>query len=102
MGKQNCWEFKNCGRQPGGAKAAEFGVCPASKEAKLTGTNGGKDGGRACWAIAGTLCGGKVQGSYAAKLGNCLACEFYKLVQTEEGKDFKGGGQISTILSQPR
>ncbi len=24
--KKNCWEHKNCGRQPGGAKAKELGV----------------------------------------------------------------------------
>ena len=26
----NCWEVKQCGRQPGGPKAGEFGVCPAA------------------------------------------------------------------------
>ena len=26
----NCWEVKKCGREPGGAKVAELGVCPAS------------------------------------------------------------------------
>jgi hypothetical protein len=25
----NCWEFKKCGREAGGAKAADSGVCPA-------------------------------------------------------------------------
>jgi len=29
-GKLNCWEFKKCGRQPGGPKVAELGVCPAT------------------------------------------------------------------------
>lgn len=61
--KLNCWQVKKCGREPGGAKTAELGICPAAAEVALSGTNGGKNGGRACWAIAGTLCGGKVQGS---------------------------------------
>lgn len=94
----NCWEFKHCGRQPGGAKVAELGVCPAASEAKLHGANHGQNGGRACWGVAGTLCGGKVQGTYATKLGNCMACEFYKLVQKEEGPAFKGGAQILALL----
>ena len=61
----NCWEFKNCGRQPGGPRAAELGVCPASSNVKVNGTNQGRNGGRICWAVAGTLCDGKVQGSFA-------------------------------------
>lgn len=85
MGKKNCWEVKNCGRQAGGIKAADFGVCPANTERRVDGVNGGTAGGRACWAVTGTLCGGQVQGTFATKLGNCMACEFYKMVQTEEG-----------------
>ena len=88
MAKQNCWEFKNCGRQQGGAKAVELGVCAASTDRARNHIHGGTNGGRACWIIAGTLCGGKVQGSFAAKLGNCMICEFYKLVKAEEGADF--------------
>jgi len=25
--KLNCWEFKNCGRGPGGCKAKRLGIC---------------------------------------------------------------------------
>jgi len=82
---QNCWDFKKCGRQPGGARVSELGLCPASTDAKGDGLNGGRNGGRVCWALTGTLCGGKVQGTFAEKLGNCMECEFYKLVQTEQG-----------------
>ena len=84
MAKLNCWEFKKCRRQPGGMKAAELGVCQAATERRTNGVNEGRNGGRACWAIAGTLCGGQVQGSYVAKLGNCLNCEFYQLVSKEQ------------------
>lgn len=69
----NCWEHKKCGREAGGAKTAEFGVCPASPAH-----------GRDCWAVAGTLCGGKVQGTEAEKTGNCRACDFYRGVMTGE------------------
>lgn len=63
----NCWEFKKCGREKGGAKAHELGVCPVYPQ-----------NGRSCARVAGTLCGGKVQGTFATKLANCLQCDFYK------------------------
>jgi hypothetical protein len=98
MAKQNCWEFKNCGRQQGGAKAAELGVCSASLESRANGINGGKNGGRSCWAIAGTLCGGKVQGSFASKVINCMKCEFYQLVGAEEGPNHQSAKDIIAKL----
>ncbi len=88
MGKQNCWEAKNCGRETNGDKCEDMGVCPAASEKKADGIHGGLNGGRVCWAIAGTLCGGEVQGTYATKMENCGACDFYRSVQDEEGRDF--------------
>lgn len=82
--KLNCWEFKKCGRQPGGPKVAELGVCPAAAEQALDGAHGGKNAGRACWVVAGSLCGGKIQGTYAKKLLNCWRCEFMNKVKQEE------------------
>ena len=99
MAKQNCWEFKKCGRQPGGAKVAELGVCVASTDPRVTGVNSGKNGGRACWAIAGTLCGGKVQGAFASKLANCMQCEFYQLVGKEEGVNHESAKDILKKLT---
>lgn len=80
----NCWEFKKCGREPNGLKAKELGVCPAAIFTLTNKINSGKNGGRSCWAIAGTLCGGKVQGEFASKMMNCMQCEFYKIVWKEE------------------
>lgn len=94
----NCWEFKKCGRQQGGAKVAELGLCPASTETRTDGVNNGKNGGRACWALTGTLCGGKVQGPFAAKLGNCLKCDFYSKVHDEQAGDFVPAGGILKML----
>lgn len=88
MKKRNCWEYKRCGREPGGNNADELGVCPATTEKRLDGTFDGKNAGRACWVVAGTMCKGTVQGTYAQKLGDCGLCEFYQLVKQEEGKDF--------------
>jgi len=100
MAKLNCWEFKKCGREPGGAKITELGICPAAIEAQTDGVNSGRNGGRACWAISGTMCGGKVQGTYAAKIGNCLNCDFYQTVQQEEKPRFETSARILTRLKK--
>ena len=80
----NCWEFKKCGREPDGDRASRFGVCPSAVEERLDGTNSGKNGGRACWGVAGTKCDGALQGTYAQKLDTCLNCDFYRMVCSEE------------------
>ncbi len=82
--KINCWEFKNCGRQPDGDKAKELGVCPVTISKDLGGAHGGQNAGRACWVVAGSLCGGKIQGTYAQKLNNYWRCEFMNRVKQEE------------------
>ena len=101
MEKQNCWEFKNCGREPGGSKTKELGVCTAATEARLNGVNSGYNSGRACWSVAGTLCGGKTQGTYAQKLFACLDCDFYKTTVYEEGLDHVSLGEMLEKLKEP-
>lgn len=80
----NCWEFMKCGRQPGGDKLTEFGVCPASEAKSLDGMHRGVNAGRACWNIAGTFCGGEVQGTYASKQDTCAKCDFFQQVLRDE------------------
>jgi hypothetical protein len=87
--KLHCWEFKGCGRQPGGERTCELGVCPAATDEKLDGLHGGKNAGRACWLVAGTMCEGKVQGTFAQKYGNCEKCDFFKAVMEKERPAFK-------------
>jgi len=86
--KLNCWEFKKCGRQPGGEKESVLGECPAAKENRLDGIHGGTNAGRACWVVAGTRCKGKVQGTYALKVKDCIDCDFYRKVRQEEFPEF--------------
>jgi signal transduction histidine kinase len=86
---QNCWQLKSCGREPGGAKADELGVCPAALDEACDGTNEGTNAGRLCWAIAGTLCGSEVQGSFAKKHLECLQCGFFQTVKRETGASFR-------------
>ena len=62
----NCWEYMECGRELGGSRAEELGVCPAYP-----------DNGSNCARIAGTLCGGQVQGTAAMKLGACIKCQYF-------------------------
>ena len=83
-GKRNCWEAMQCGREPGGSKVRELGVCPAATDTSCDGLNGGSNGGRICWAISGSLCGGERQGTYAEKLPGCFVCRFFERVKTEQ------------------
>lgn len=85
MKKLNCWEEKKCGREPGGASVGVLGICPAASERSLDGVHGGKNGGRACWVIAGTFCQGAVQGTFARKYASCRECNFYQSVMRNEG-----------------
>lgn len=97
--KKNCWEFMKCGREPGGFKEKELGVCPAATEQKVDGINNGKNGGRCCWAVAGTLCEGKIQGGFGQKVLNCIKCKFYKEVFLEEkGENYKSPLEVINIL----
>ena len=96
MPKVNCWEYKNCGRQPGGRLVGELGVCPASTYEPLTGIHGGKNAGRGCWVVSGTFCSGVVQGTEAQKQLNCWTCEFFQLVRKEEAESPQGYS-VSTL-----
>lgn len=88
----NCWEFKKCGRESNGTNVSELGVCPASQiklDKKHKHINRGKNGGRICWVLVGTLCGGKVQGVHAEKISTCLDCDFYTYVKLQEKQEFR-------------
>ena len=98
MSRMNCWEFFECGREPNGKKIKELGTCPAAAKVELDGVNDGKNGGRSCWAIAGTLCEGEVQGSYAQKLGNCLKCDFHAFVRGQQVGNYASTKQIMAII----
>ena len=98
MDKLNCWEVKKCGREPGGANVESLGKCTASIHSSVDGINDGKNGGRNCWVLEGTLCGGKVKGTFAVELGNCMKCNFYKQVREEEGSDYVTAKQILDVV----
>ena len=85
--KVNCWEFNQCGREIGGVKVAELGVCPASVATEADGYCGGVNGGRGCAYIDGTFCGGVIQGSAINKEKNCFDCGFYTNLKREHGAE---------------
>ena len=84
MTKQNCWEYKNCGREEGGRNVDSSGICPAATELRADKLNNGINGGRACWAVKNTLCNDALQKVFAIKLAKCLKCDFYLMVSEEE------------------
>ena len=85
MKKVNCWEIKKCGREIGGDRTDDLGVCPAATNDSSNGINNGENAGRICWAVAGTFCGGRVQGDFAQKTASCMTCEVFKRIKEEEG-----------------
>lgn len=86
--KRNCWDFCGCGKQGDGNHGEEPGICPAFLETKLNGIHGGKNGGRACWMVAGTKCGSRIKRIFVPKFIVCKICDFRKTVIHEESQNF--------------
>lgn len=99
MQKTNCWEYNNCGRQPGGSNEKTLGVCPTTKENRLNGVHGGMNGGRACWAIVGSFSSGEMQCTLAIKLGSCITCNFYNMVKQHELMRYKSTPEILGLIA---
>jgi len=73
-----------CGRQPEGHAAADSGVCPVAVCEELNGIHGGKNAGRACWAIDDSLCPDALRETPEKKFTGCWKCDFYQSVKNEE------------------
>ena len=93
MAKKNCWEYHQCGREPGGKNVRKLGVCPAARTEVLDGIHGGKNGGRACWVVAGIYC---TTGSSSdpPTFHDCSKCEFWRHVRNQEGKLLEGTDRL--------
>ena len=98
----NCWVHKRCGREPGGALVHDRGVCPAAVLFEADGIHGGKNAGRACWAIEGTFCDGDVQASFLEKLRHCAGCDFRRSVEWDEGADLLEVEEIVAHIDRAR
>jgi hypothetical protein len=86
--KRNCWDYYRCRKQSEGNHVKEHDVCPAYFETKLHGIHDGKNGGRACWIVAGTKCGGRIKRTLVPKFIVCKLCGFKKIVISEESQNF--------------
>lgn len=98
----NCWEFRQCGREPGGRLADEMGVCPAASYRPADGYLGGRNGGRACCFVAGTFCEEVLQGTYRDKSKDCWDCDFYRALRREHGAAFSMPGFALHLLERDR
>jgi hypothetical protein len=79
--KVNCWEFHACGRGLDGPGAQRARACRAATESAVDGANNGRNAGRACWAVAGTL---GVDEPECVSGYSCSHCGFRRKVHKEE------------------
>jgi len=80
--KINCWQFMNCGREPGGIMVDLLGECPVATALKYDGLNDGRGAGRSCWMV----CSSGDPASYRIGCGRsrCHTCDFYRRVVFEQ------------------
>ncbi|WP_446007747.1 two-CW domain-containing protein [Candidatus Electrothrix sp.] len=98
--KINCWEFKQCGKEPGGKNAAE-GVCPVAVEQGADGVHSGMNAGRCCWVIPNNLCHDDMpQKNIREQNTLCLQCDFYHMVRTDEIPAFKVTGVVLSEIKR--
>ena len=83
--KYNCWEFMKCGREVGGSKTGQSGVCPIATTLDANGLNGGTNAGRICWVIASTVSNDKAKCTDLHRERRCFQCQFRYKVLMEEG-----------------
>jgi hypothetical protein len=84
--KKNCWDHFGCGREVGGDRADELGVCQAAVIGSGSPGNGEDHDGRFCRVAGITRCAGALQRTFAGKITDCIMCEFYEIVQGEEDR----------------
>jgi hypothetical protein len=78
----NCWEAKDCGREPNGRNVLLYGICPVTIESSVDGVHKGKNGGRCCWALAPTIENKNNKSTICSGgLYECIKCDFYKSVR---------------------
>ncbi len=82
---RDCWEFFQCGREIGGEKVEELGICPAVTASERDGNCSDKNGDRGCAFISGNFCNGVNQGSLKDEEINCIQCVFFRMVSLNDG-----------------
>lgn len=92
----NCWDFMHCGQEITGGQGGEA-LCPAVLCSAANGIHYGHNGGRACWALDGTLCAGKPEQA-AEKTAACMACAFFQKVHREETDNLISHDEIRALI----
>ncbi len=72
--KQNCWEVSNCGKE---------NYCLAGTSTLFDGMFGGRNGGRFCAFIDGTLCKDGAPMDPEEKIRRCASCHFFKEIVSD-------------------
>ncbi|MBF0589505.1 MAG: hypothetical protein HQL53_10270 [Magnetococcales bacterium] len=67
--KLNCWEYSQCGKE---------NYCLSGTSTTYDGIFGGKNGGRFCAFIEGTLCKDGIPMDTMEKMKKCAKCDFFK------------------------
>jgi hypothetical protein len=81
--KLNCWEYLNCGMEPGGIFSKIHGPCPIPLMMRYDGVNGGQGAGRICWEIVSQR--SQNQELFACRSSrSCVHCKFYHRVHSEQ------------------
>jgi hypothetical protein len=83
--KINCWEFMNC----------TYDKCLAKTTQSCDGANGGVNGGRICWSVAGTECRKEMIDNHSLVYDDCLQCRFFVFVKEQECK-----GDFTILLEE--
>ena len=84
----NCWEFKKCGREPGGENTQKLGVCRAAIESKFNNINNGKNSGRYCWKVKVSEDNHNSSNKTLSAIMTCIECDFFMKVKSEEQDKF--------------
>ena len=79
----NCWEYRNCGMEPGGIFSEIYGTCPVALNMKFDGVNGGRGAGRICWKVMNRI-SSKDPFICRHNRQSCIHCDFYRRVNSEE------------------
>ncbi|MBF0427494.1 MAG: hypothetical protein HQL94_01115 [Magnetococcales bacterium] len=89
---KNCWEENKCGREPGGSKEKKLGTCPVAVHALADGFLGGKNGGRACIFIVGSLASQALANTCESIANNsvrdCFKCHFFEIMKKKYKKTY--------------
>ncbi|XCN75156.1 MAG: two-CW domain-containing protein [Candidatus Electrothrix aestuarii] len=82
--RMNCWEFKQCGREPGGSNIEKYGSCSVPVSVEHNGINNGKNGGRSCWILREAACEKIMRACRVDEIKECRQCRFHIHVKKSE------------------